>query len=438
MRLIIKKSKALFIVASLFLAAAPFLAAGGKGESSAGFLSNLRELKEISDIMDIVNGNYVGEHSPERKKLMQGAIRGMLEALDDPHSNYFTAEELKSFQDDIKGKYIGVGMVVQKKKNEALLVVSPIEDSPAYKAGIKPKDQIVAIDGDSTYNMTSEESVKRLKGAPKTNVKVTVFREGAKETKDIVIERAEVTLKYVKQNIVDEENKIGYLRLTQFGDNVYPDVRRAMEDLQKKGMKALVFDLRSNPGGTLDQAVKIASMFIKDGKIVSTKTKNGPEEIKLREGKYFGGFPLVILINGGSASASEIVAGAVKDHKRGILIGEKSFGKGSVQTLIPLPDGDGIKLTIAKYFTPDGTSIHGTGIEPDVKVEEKDGYMVFDTLGNVTNIDENIARENKKEAIKEVKGEEAAKEFESHKDVQLEEAVKKLKELLLENGKKAA
>jgi carboxyl-terminal processing protease len=412
--------------------------AKAQNESQAGFLSNLRELKEISDIMDIVNGNYVGEKTPDRKKMMQGAIRGMMEALDDPHSNYFTAEELKSFQEDIKGNYIGVGMVVQKKKNEALLVVSPIEDAPAYKAGIRPRDQIVAIDGESTYNMTSEESAKKLKGAPKTSVKVTVFREGAKETKDVVIERAEVQLKYVKDRIADEDGKIGYLRLTQFGDNVYPDVKKAVEDLQKQGMRALVFDLRSNPGGSFEQAVKIASMFIKDGKIVSTKTLSGQEEVRQREGKFYGDFPLAILINGGSASASEIVAGAVKDHKRGMLIGEKSFGKGSVQTLIPLPDGDGIKLTIAKYFTPNGVSIHGAGIDPDVVVEEKDSYMLFDGVGSVTNVDENTAKESRKELIKEVKGEEAAKEFETHKDVQLETAVQKLKELLKEKGNQAA
>jgi carboxyl-terminal processing protease len=437
MNTIIKKIKVVKIIAFIFLMFS-FTSIYGKAENSAGFLSNLRELKEISDIMDIVSGNYVGEESPERKKLMQGAIRGMMESLDDPHSNYFTAEELKSFQDDIKGKYVGVGMVIQKKKNEPLMVVSPIEDAPAYKVGIKPKDQIIAINGESTYNMTSEESVKKLKGAPKTTVKVTIYREVTKETKDIEIERAEVVLKYVKQRMLDEANKIGYLRLTQFGDNVFPDMRKAMEELQNQGMKALVLDLRSNPGGSLDQAIKIASMFIKEGKIVSTKIKTGQEEIRNREGKYYGDFPLAILINGGSASASEIVSGAIKDHKRGILVGEKSFGKGSVQTLIPLPDGDGIKLTIAKYFTPSGVSIHGKGIDPDIMVEEKDGYMLFDGMGSVINIDENTAKENRKELIKEVKGEEAAKEFEQHKDIQLEEALKKLIETLNKSKKNVA
>lgn len=394
-----------------------------------GFLSNIRQLKELSDIMDIINQNYVGEKAVDKKILMQGALKGMIEALEDPHSNYFTSEELKDFQDDIKGKYVGVGMVVQKRPNEALTVVSPIEDSPAYKAGMKPKDKIIAIDGDSTYKLTSEECVKKLKGKENTTVKVTVVREGVKETKEVEIKRAVVELKYVKSKMIDEKAKIGYLRLTQFGENVYPDVAKALEELQKQGMKALIFDVRSNPGGALDQAVKITSMFLKDGRVVSVKSKDGEEKVSNREGKYFGDFPLVVLINGGSASASEILAGAIKDDKRGILVGEKSFGKGSVQTLVGLPDGDGIKLTIAKYHTPSGVCIHGVGIEPDVKVEEKDGYMLFNSM--VTNIDEKESKENKKELIKEIKGEKVAEEFEHHKDIQLDTAIGILKGILI-------
>lgn len=402
------------------------------GEDKNGFLSNIRELKELSDIMDIINENYVGEKQVDKKELMQGAIKGMIEALDDPHSNYFTKTELESFKEDIKGTYVGVGMVVQKRPNEALTVVSPIEDGPAFKAGVKPKDKIIAIDGESVYKLTSEESVKKLKGEPSTKVKVTVLRDKAKEPKDIEITRAVVELKYVKQRMLD--NNIGYLRLTQFGENVYPDVRKALEELQKNGMKGLIFDLRSNPGGALDQSIKIASMFLKEGKVVSVKSKDGNEQVSTREGKYYGDFPLVVLINGGSASASEIVSGAIKDNKRGILVGEKTFGKGSVQTLIPLPDGDGMKLTIAKYYTPSGICIHGIGIEPDVKVEEKDGYMLFDSM--VTNIDENESKENRKELIKEFKGEEAAKEFENHKDTQLDTAVGILKGLLINSNNK--
>lgn len=423
------KNKVIVLLFSMIIFSNCFSA----NEDKSGFLSNIRELKELSDIMDILNENYVGEKKIDKKILLQGAVKGMLESLDDPHSNYFTKAELESFKEDLKGTYVGVGMVVQKRVNEPLTVVSPIEDGPAFKVGVKPKDKIVAIDGEATYKLTSEESVKKLKGEPNTKVKVTVYRESTKETKDIEIERAVVELKYVKHRMLDD--KIGYLRLTQFGENVYPDVKKAMEDLQKNNMKALVFDLRSNPGGALDQAIKISSMFLKEGRVVSVKSKEGAEQVSNREGKYYGDFPLVILINGGSASASEIVSGAIKDNKRGILVGEKSFGKGSVQTLIPLPDGDGMKLTIAKYYTPSGISIHGKGIEPDVVVEEKEGYMLFDSM--VTNIDETETKENKKEIIKEIKGEEAAEKYAQHKDVQLDTAVGILKGLLLnkENSK---
>jgi len=410
-------------------------------DDRTGFLSNMRELKEISDIMDVIQDSYVENANAQKykeeknknsarkntgvtkKSLMQGALRGMMESLDDPHSVYFTKEEMRSFQEDIKGKYVGVGMVIQKKVGEPLTVVSPIEDGPAYKVGIKPKDKVIEIDGESTYNLTSEEASKRLKGKANTIVKVKVFREVNKMTKVFELKREIIELKYVKSKMLDDG--IGYLRLTQFGDNVYPDMKKALEDLQAKGMKGLIFDLRSNPGGELGQSIKIASMFIEKGKIVSTRQKKGEESVYTREGKYFGNFPMVVLINGGSASASEIVSGALKDHKRATLIGEKTFGKGSVQTLLPLPDGDGIKITIAKYYTPNGISIDGTGIEPDTKIEDKDYYLISD--GAITNIDENQQKENKKEIIKEVKGEKVAKEVDTHKDIQLEAAIKAIK-----------
>ena len=409
-----------------------------------GFLSNMRELKEISDIMDVIQDTYVENANAQKNKeeknknsirknigvtkksLMQGALKGMMESLDDPHSVYFTKEEMRSFQEDIKGKYVGVGMVIQKKVGEPLTVVSPIEDGPAYKVGIKPKDKVIEIDGESTYNLTSEEASKRLKGKANTTVKVKVFREVNKMTKVFELKRETIELKYVKSKMLD--GGIGYLRLTQFGDNVYPDMKKALEDLQTKGMKGLILDLRSNPGGELGQSIKIASMFIEKGKIVSTRQKKGEESVYTREGKYFGNFPMVVLINGGSASASEIVSGALKDHKRATLIGEKTFGKGSVQTLLPLPDGDGIKITIAKYYTPNGISIDGTGIEPDTKIEDKDYYLISD--GAITNIDENQQKENKKEIIKEYKGEKAAKEVDTHKDIQLEAAIKAIKAMI--------
>lgn len=395
-----------------------------------GFIANIKELKELSDIMNIIKENHVGaEKDPSNTTLMQGALKGMMESLDDPHSNYFTKEELESFKEDIEGKYAGVGMVIQKKADDALIVVSPIEDTPAYLAGIRAKDKIIAIDGESTYKLTSEQSVKKLKGEPGTSVKLTVYREEAKETKDVELKRSIIQLKYVKSKMIGKD--IGYLRLTQFGEDVYKDVRKELEGLIKKGAKGIVFDLRSNPGGSLGQAVKISSMFIPEGKIVSTKGKTGEEEVAYREGKYFGEFPLIVLINEGSASASEIVSGAIKDYKRGVLVGEKSFGKGSVQTLLPLPDGDGIKLTIAKYYTPSGVSIHGKGIEPDILVEEKDDFLFFN--GFVTNINEDETKENRNEIIKEVKGAEEAKKIISKGDIQLDKAVEEMNKLLNKN-----
>ena len=436
MKITLKKAAAILMIAISSLSFTE--------DDRTGFLSNMRELKEISDIMDVIQDSYVENANAQKykeeknknsarkntgvtkKSLMQGALRGMMESLDDPHSVYFTKEEMRSFQEDIKGKYVGVGMVIQKKVGEPLTVVSPIEDGPAYKVGIKPKDKVIEIDGESTYNLTSEEASKRLKGKANTIVKVKVFREVNKMTKVFELKRETIELKYVKSKMLD--GGIGYLRLTQFGDNVYPDMKKALEDLQAKGMKGLIFDLRSNPGGELGQSIKIASMFIEKGKIVSTRQKKGEESVYTREGKYFGNFPMVVLINGGSASASEIVSGALKDHKRATLIGEKTFGKGSVQTLLPLPDGDGIKITIAKYYTPNGISIDGTGIEPDKKVEDKDYYLISD--GIITNIDENQQKENKKEIIKEVKGEKAAKGVDTHKDIQLEAGIKTLKEMI--------
>ena len=436
MKITLKKAAAILMIAISGLSFSE--------DDRTGFLSNMRELKEISDIMDIIQDSYVENANAQKikeeknkkttqkntgvtkKSLMQGALKGMMESLDDPHSVYFTKEEMRSFQEDIKGKYVGVGMVIQKKVGEALTVVSPIEDGPAYKVGIKPKDKVIEIDGESTYNLTSEEASKRLKGKANTVVKVKVYREVNKMTKVFELKRETIELKYVKSKMLD--GGIGYLRLTQFGDNVYPDMKKALEDLQAKGMKGLILDLRSNPGGELGQSIKIASMFIEKGKIVSTRQKKGEESVYTREGKYFGNFPMVVLINGGSASASEIVSGALKDHKRATLIGEKTFGKGSVQTLLPLPDGDGIKITIAKYYTPNGISIDGTGIEPDTKIEDKDYYLISD--GTITNIDESQQKENKKEIIKEVKGEKAAKEVDTHKDIQLEAGIKAIKGML--------
>lgn len=394
-----------------------------------GMMYNIRELQEISYIMDIILQNYVGKEEPDRTTLLQGAIKGMVESLGDPYTNYFSKEEMTDFLEDMKGEYAGVGMIIQKKPDEYLVVVSPIEDSPAHKAGIRPRDKIVAINGETTIGLNSEESVKRLKGKEGTPVTIRVFRESTKETKDIELVRSIIKLNYVKSRML--VNNIGYLRLTQFGENVSKQVEKELDSLKKQGAKGIILDLRNNPGGSLEEAIKISSFFVKENKIVTTKRKVGDEEVGVRQGEFKGDFPLVVLINSGSASASEIVSGAIKDYKRGTLIGEKTFGKGSVQRLLELSGGTGIKLTMAKYYTPAGIMIHGIGIEPDIKVEEPEGYMLFD--GMVTNIDAEAQKENKRELIETIKGKEEAEKFDTKVDYQLERAIEVISEKLGKN-----
>lgn len=387
--------------------------------ANSGFLSNLKELKELSDIMDLINERFVGEKDVKKEELVQGAIKGMLEVLDDPHSSYFDKKELEDFTQDIKGEYGGVGMVVTKQDGY-LTVVSPIEDTPAAKLGMRPKDKILKIEEVSTADLSVDACVEKLKGKPGTKVKIVVARTGVEKPFDVIIERAVIKIKYVKYRMM--EDGIGYLRLTQFGDNVGEQVRKAVEELNKQKMKAVIFDLRNNPGGALSEAINVASIFVDKSPIVTVKEKDGRTDVHGPIGKAYTDIPIIVLINEGSASASEIVAGAIKDHKRGILLGEKSYGKGSVQTLIPLPDGDGLKLTIAKYYTPSGVSIHKKGIEPDVLVEEKDDVMFFE--GFVMNVEE-----NKEEPKKEEKKDGAAEQKKEEKkvDIQLQQAINMLK-----------
>lgn len=400
-----------------------------------GFLSNLRELGEISQIMDLILQEFVisdpeNQEAATKERLLEGALKGMVEELGDPHSTYFTKKEMNEFNEDIAGEFAGVGMQINKAKDEYLNVVSPIEGTPAFEAGIKPHDKIVEIDGTSTLGLTTNDCMKMLRGEPKTKVTIKVFREGKEDTFDVTLERAIIELKYVKHSMLSD--KVGLVRLTQFGTGVSKDVEVAIEDLLSQGMEGLIFDLRFNPGGSLEEAIRIGSLFIDKGVIVRARYKNEEETLYERKGKYLGDFPLIVLINGGSASASEIVAGAIKDHKRGLLVGEKSFGKGSVQNVIPLPNGGGIKLTIARFFSPNGTQIHKKGIQPDTLVEEEDDYLFFD--GYITNVDEEAKKESKEELIDyvgKVKGEEEKEKLQKKEDVQLETAENILKGILL-------
>ncbi|MGQ3685664.1 MAG: S41 family peptidase [Candidatus Loosdrechtia sp.] len=326
------------------------------------------EFEEFVRIVKELQEKYVEEISINT--ILTNAYRGMLSGLD-PYSQYFTPEELNDLKIETEGEFVGLGIEVIVKDG-LLTVITPLIDSPAFKAGILVGDRIIKIDGEFTENMSTREVVKKLRGELGTEVTLTIVHEGESIPVDVTIERAIIQVRSIHGvRIVDDEYKIGYLAVTNFQENTIKDMDAAIRELLQKGMKGLVLDLRFNPGGLLNIAVEMADRFLAKGVIVSTKGRDKTQNYTYyaqRQGTY-PDFPVVVLVNNGSASASEIVAGAIKDHKRGLLIGIKTFGKGSVQSLIPINDGRAaLKLTTAEYYTPSGISIHEKGIEPHIKV----------------------------------------------------------------------
>ncbi len=324
-------------------------------------------LEAFSNILSIVKKNYVEDI--ETKTLVNGAINGMLTSLD-PHSAYLTPELYKDLQSDTQGRFGGLGIEITVKGG-ILTVVSPIEDTPAAKAGIKPGDQIFKIEDEFTKDMSLVDAVKKMRGLRGTKINLTIRREGANELIDFTLVRDVIRVQSVRSRTL--EPGYGYVRLAQFQERSDRDLQRALEKIvaEKSGLKGLVLDLRNNPGGLLTQAVRVSDMFLDSGLIVYTEGR-----IEAQKQKYFAQkdntsqeYPIVVLVNGGSASASEIVAGALQDHKRAVVLGTKTFGKGSVQTILPLDDNSALRLTTARYFTPKGRSIQATGIVPDIIVE---------------------------------------------------------------------
>ncbi len=329
------------------------------------------ELKLFSEAISLVRKNYVEEVKP--KDLIYGSIKGMLGSLD-PHSSFMTPEQYKEMQVDTKGEFGGVGIQIGIKDG-MLTVIAPIEDTPAYKAGIKAGDKIIKINGDFTKDMSLQDAVSKMRGVPSSTVKITILREGWKETRDFTITREIIKIKSVKWRTL--EDGIGYIKINQFQEQTSSDLSQAMNKLQQDHIHSLVLDLRNNPGGLLNSAIDVTSQFLPSGKlVVFIKDKKG-EKIEYKSGKSNNNaaLPMVVLVNQGSASASEIVAGALKDWNRAVIIGTQTFGKGSVQSVVPLTDGSALKLTTAKYYTPKGVSIQTTGITPDilVKAELKNG-----------------------------------------------------------------
>ena len=328
-----------------------------------------RLLTLFGDVFERVRAEYVDPVTD--KDLVENAINGMLTGLD-PHSSYMNAKAFRDMQVQTKGEFGGLGIEVTQD-NGFIKVISPIDDTPASKAGVKAGDIITALDGKTVQGLTLNDAVDKMRGSPNSKITLTIKREGIEKPLEISMLREVIHIQVVKQRM--EPGDIGYLRLSQFTEQADAGLKAAVKTLKQQSggkMKAVVLDLRNNPGGLLDQAVAISSDFVSQGEIVSTRARH-TEDAQRWDAKgsdITGGLPMVVLINGGSASSSEIVAGALQDHHRAVLLGTSSFGKGSVQTVIPLPGNGAMRLTTARYYTPSGRSIQGLGITPDVPVAE--------------------------------------------------------------------
>lgn len=324
-----------------------------------------QKLELFSNILSILQENYVEEL--DTSKVIEGAINGLLFSLD-PHSSYLTPENFQELQDETQGTFTGIGIEITIKDGK-LTVVSPIEDTPAYQAGIKANDTIIKINQSWTKDMSPMEAVKKLRGPKGSEVTISIHRQGWEDLKEIKLTRALIPVHSVRSLFL--QPGIAYTRITNFQSHTTKDYIKALDDLEKKhAIEGLILDLRDNPGGLLNQAVSIADLFLDSGLIVYTKGRTEDQNMVFKAHKpdTRDKYPLIILINEGSASASEIVAGAIQDQNRGLLLGNKSFGKGSVQTIVPLQGGAGLRMTTARYFTPNGRSIQAKGIIPDVVV----------------------------------------------------------------------
>jgi len=331
--------------------------------------NDYESIELFTDVLSIVKKSYVEE--VDTKKLVYGAINGMLTSLD-PHSSFMPPETYKEMKIDTKGAFGGLGIEITIKDG-ILTVISPIEDTPAFRAGIKAGDQILKIDDKFTKDLSITEAVKRMRGVKGTKVTITIMREGFEKTREFVLERDIIKVKSVKYKVLDDG--YAYIRIAQFQEKTDDDLVKALSALQPEGkeLKGLVLDLRNDPGGLLDQAVKVSEHFTEEGKLIvytEGREKDSQMRFTSRKGDKQGNYPIVVLINSGSASASEIVAGCLQDHKRAVVLGTQSFGKGSVQTIIPMSDNSGLRLTTARYFTPSGRSIQAKGITPDIMAEK--------------------------------------------------------------------
>ena len=361
-----KKRIFIDVLLIVLLMAGILLLNGNEGNVKAGTGDVYKNIEVFTEVLRLIEENYVEPEDPH--KLIYGAIKGMVQSLD-PHSSFMTKEEHQELLIETKGSFSGVGIEISVRDN-ILTVVSPIEGTPAFAAGIKAGDQIVKIDNKPTSDMTLTDAVKNIRGKKGTKVKLTIVREGVDKPLEFTITRDVIPLRSVRSYLLTPE--VGYIRISNFQSKTADDLDAALEKLQKgHKLNGLILDLRNNPGGLLSQAIEVSDAFLDTGIIVSTKGRNSAQdmEVSAHKNKVPIDFPMIVLVNGGSASASEIVAGALQDNKKALILGTKTFGKGSVQTILPLSDGSGLRLTTARYYTPSGRSIQASGITPDIEIE---------------------------------------------------------------------
>jgi carboxyl-terminal processing protease len=411
----------LFILGILFLNSK-------SGNVKADTSDIYKNIEVFAEVLSLIEENYV--EPQDEQKLIQGAIKGMMQSLD-PHSSFMTKEEHEDLLIATEGSFSGIGIEITIK-DDILTVVSPIDDTPAYKAGIKAGDKIVKIGDKLTNDMTTTDAVKYIRGTKGTEVELTISREGVDKPLVFKIIRDVIPLRSVKSCPLDYD--IGYVRISNFQGKTADDLLIALDSLEEAHkLKGLILDLRNNPGGLLDQAIKVSDEFLDSGLIVSTKGRSEAQNIEesAHKNKKERNYPIIVLVNGGSASASEIVAGALQDNKRALILGTRTFGKGSVQTVLALSDGSGLRLTTARYYTPSGRSIQLSGISPDIEIayvpqNEKEGNEIpgftreEDLEGHIKN--EEYKKEEDME-IREIKGETKEEVKEEKKEIK-EEQVK--------------
>lgn len=423
-----KKTSILTVSLLCLMLVSPLAEAAKQSKAQTEDADTYELLNLFGEVMERAKVSYVEDVSD--KKLIESAINGMLSSLD-PHSSFLDDQSFKYMSEQTKGKFGGLGIEVTME-NGVVKVVSPIDDTPASKAGLKPGDYITNIDGEAVMGMTLNDAVDKMRGKIGSKVKLTIRRINEKPL-EVTLKREEIKIQSVKNSIKADD--VVYIRISSFSEDVDTMTAKAIKDAKKKlgdKLKGVVIDVRNNPGGLLDQAVNVSDLFLDKGEIVSTRSRNEEDTVKYtaKEGDIAKRLPIVVIINDGSASASEIVAGALQDHKRAIILGEKSFGKGSVQTVIPLGKYGAMRLTTARYYTPSGRSIQAKGIEPDIevkpaKVEVLDTGVGFseaefsNALKNETSGDKNSKNADQKKA----EAEELAKDYQLSRAIDLVKAL---------------